>query len=120
MRGAPLRNKRAARLSASGEVGEPEVDAGRNEEEEEDAEATTAKIENEAQVGSEVSFQSAKVKPRSWKAFFYGSEEEAKVLRNGSESTSSETIRNREDEGLFVPAVPAGTSKKVRTRPTCR
>ena len=65
---------------------------------------------------SELSFRVARVEPRSWKAFLYGSDKENEVFargKGGESSAPSESIWHREEEGLFIPAVPSGSSKKV-------
>ena len=77
--------------------------------------AAGAENENDAQAENELVFSIAKTKARSWTSLFYGTEAEAKVLRGRSEnSAAAEAIREREEEGLFVPSVPAGSSRRVR------
>ncbi|UPQ98340.1 coiled-coil and C2 domain-containing protein [Chloropicon primus] len=99
---------------------EGDQEGGQGQERDQEAEvatttATATEADSDAQADNELVFSAAKGTSRSWTSLFYGTEAEAKVLRSGgSENDSEEVIRNREDEGLFVPSVPTGSSKRVR------
>ena len=94
-----------------------ETEKEKTEAEEATTATTSATTEGEAQPENELLFRTAKLNPRSWKNFFYGSEEEASVFAAGPQTTSSsDTVKNREDEGLFIPSVPHGGSIKVSQR----